>query len=62
MNYFVVYDGTNIIGFITDESQQAFLLEAHPNFQFIAFNWTDKQNPPMIDKCSIVNGNVVFIS
>lgn len=60
MNYFAIYDGVKVTGFITDESQKAFLLEQNPNLQFYQFTWTDEQNPPMIGDCSIVNGQVVF--
>lgn len=59
MNYFAIKINDDIIGFVTEESQKAFLLECDPNHKFYQFTW-DKENPPMPEDISIVNEQVVI--
>ena len=57
MNYFAIYLNDNFIGFITEESQKAFLLECDPNHQFYAFEWT-QEKLPMPSDVSLVDGEL----
>ena len=57
MNYFAIYLNGSFVGFITEESQKAFLLECDPNHKFYQFTWNE-ETPPMPTNVSLVDGNI----
>lgn len=58
MTYFAIYLNESFIGFITEESQKAFLLECDPNHQFYQFTWNG-ETPPMPENVELVDGELI---
>lgn len=58
MNYFAIYLNDNFVGFITEESQKAFLLECDANHVFYQFTW-NQDTPPMPRNISLIDGALV---
>lgn len=58
MNYFAIYLNGSFVGFITEESQKAFLLECDSNHEFYQFTWNE-ENPPYPWNVSLVDGQLV---
>ena len=59
MNYFATYLNGSLVGFITEESQKAFLLECDPNHKFYPFTW-EKETPPMPEDITLENDNIII--
>jgi len=60
MNYFAIYLNETFIGFITEESQKAFLLECDSNYQFYEFTW-NLDSPPMPSNVSVIDDQIQVI-
>ena len=59
MNYFAIYLNGSFVGFITEESQKAFLLECDPNHLFYQFTWNG-ETPPMHEDVQLIDGEIVL--
>jgi hypothetical protein len=57
MIYFAIYLDESFIGFISEESQKAFLLECDPNHEFYQFTWNE-ETPPYPWNVSLVDGEL----
>lgn len=57
MIYFAIFSNESFVGFITEESQKAFLLECDPNHQFYQFTWNE-ETPPMPESIQLVDGEL----
>lgn len=60
MTYFAIYLENNFIGFITEESQKAFLLECNPLHEFYEFIW-EFETPPMPYDISLEDGVITIL-
>jgi hypothetical protein len=61
MIYIACVLSNSVVGYITEESQKAFLLQCDENYLFYEFEWAGEM-PPFPSEVEIIDGTVSIIS